>query len=114
MTDQNPYLPPKSSVRETADAEEKPTASTRFALTTAIAFPVYVILWLFINRFLSPGIIMSNLAVAVLAGVVALCIPVRSKWLFVVLAIVIAFVLVSLAVSYKNCPPVNSPRGCAT
>lgn len=101
MTDENPYSPPKAVTLDPVEVSAKPSAGIRFALTAAIAFPVYVLLWLFIQRFLSPGVIMTNLGVAVLAGVVALCIPVRSKWLFVVLAIVIAFVLVSLAFSYK-------------
>ncbi len=85
----NPYSPPKAELADRTDnLPRKPAALVRFALTAAWAFPVYMAFVLpnARERWVLGAI--GSLAVSLLSGLVAMCIPVRSKWGFVVPAIV--------------------------
>jgi hypothetical protein len=82
----NPYAPPKSDVGTGAagGSSRKPTAAARFLWTACIGFPVFLSFVFFApHRNWVYGAI-GSAAFATFAGLIALCIPVRSKLLFVV------------------------------
>ena len=75
----------------------KPAAGTRFLLTTACAAPTYMAFVLFGPREAWLIGALGSLILGLFSGLIALCIPVRTKILFIlpsVLAgLVIAFVI---------------------
>jgi hypothetical protein len=96
----NPYAPPKADVGMGLDEEDrprKPSAGARFLWTAAIGFPVFFAFVLMTSRETWLMGALGSVAFAVFSGLVALCIPVRAKALFIVpsilLFVVIAFLI---------------------
>jgi len=93
VNERNPYAAPKSDVRDTTEtANGKPSAGKRFLWTAAIGFPVFMLTVLFAPRSQWVAGALGSVVLALGCGVVALCIPVRSKLLFVVPSIVAGLV----------------------
>lgn len=90
MTDkENIYAAPKADLSvEPADVPLKPGIGKRFLLTAACAFPLFLLSGLFVPRTQWFPLTVGALMIAVLAGLVAMCIPVRSKPLFIVPSLV--------------------------
>jgi hypothetical protein len=95
----NPYAPPKAEVGTGPDEDprRKPSAGARFLWTAAIAFPVFFGFVLLTPREAWLMGALGSAMFAVLSGLVAMCIPVRVKVLFIApsifLFVVIAFLI---------------------
>jgi hypothetical protein len=95
---ENPYAPPKSEVGAGADETEnaKPTAIARFLWTTIVGFPVFMLFVLMTPREMWLMGALGSAAFAVFAGLIALCIPVRHKILFIAPGILVCIVIAYL------------------
>ena len=96
---ENPYAPPKADVGTGPEEDRlrKPSAGARFVWTAAIGFPVFFGFVLLTPREAWLMGTLGSAMFAVLSGLVAMCIPVRAKALFIapsiLLFIVIAFLI---------------------
>jgi hypothetical protein len=93
----NPYAPPRAPVRDTN--EERRAGSSigqRFAWGAGLAFVFFgaIILLLPRNQW-AAGVLGSGM-LALLSGVIAICIPVRSRWIYVTPGIVVCFIIAYL------------------
>ena len=96
---ENPYAPPKADVGRglEEDPPRKPSAGARFLWTAAIGFPVFFAFVLVTPRQVWLLGALGSVMFATMSGLVAMCIPVRAKALFIapsiLLFIVIAFLI---------------------
>lgn len=99
MTDpvSNPYSPPGAAMKDSPlAAPSRPGIGHRFLLTAACAFPVFFACVLGLpNAEWGVGAV-GAVMFAVLTGIVAICIPVRNKFLFVVPSIVLGLTVALL------------------
>jgi hypothetical protein len=95
---ENPYAPPKSDVGTGPEEGQprKPTAGARFAWTSCIAFPVFFGFVMLTPRSAWLVGALGSAIFAGMSGLVALCIPVRSKVLFIAPSILIFVVIAYL------------------
>lgn len=98
MDRNNPYSPPRAPV---ADARRKPKAKAtgsswgaRFLWTTPVAFVVLLSIAMSADSDQLIQTALGALVFAVLAGVIAMCIPVRSKAGYMIPSILIVMVIV--------------------
>jgi len=95
----NPYAPPAARVAETDEAAKpsRPSIGVRFLWTTLIGFPTYMSTVLFLPRKEWAVGALGSLFFALMSGLVAMCIPVRNKALFIIpsllAGIVVAFLI---------------------
>jgi hypothetical protein len=96
MTD-NLYSPPKSEIDVSSIGEDKkPTFAVRFGLTALIGFPIFMFFVLLLPRAAWLVGAIGSAIFAVLAGLIAICIPVKRKILFIAPSIFICIVLAYL------------------
>jgi len=90
---ENPYAPPGTPLRDPQDAGDgKPGIAARFLWATACAVPVFVgLIVLFLPRKDWPAGLLGSAMFSMLAGIVAMCIPVRPKVGFIVPGVVVSF-----------------------
>ncbi len=94
MADDNPYAPTKAPVADAADdAGSKPSVGARFLWTAAIGFPVYMFFVLFLPKDEWALGALGSAMFAIFSGLVAMCIPVKTKAGFIVPAIVLGVVI---------------------
>ena len=93
MAEENPYAPPKTDVGEGSPEDGRPGAGARFLWTMLIGFPVYMFFVLFLPRESWAMGALGSVMFAACSGVVAMCIPVRSKAGFVVPSILAGVVV---------------------
>lgn len=93
---ENPYAAPKSPVLSSEDENPKPSAGTRFLLTTACAAPVYMAFTLFGPREAWLMGALGSVILGVFSGLIALCIPVRTKILFILPSVLAGLVIAFL------------------
>jgi hypothetical protein len=95
---ENPYAPPKTDVGTgpEEDRSRKPSAGARFLWTAAIAFPVFFAFVLVTPRQAWLMGALGSALFATLAGLVAMCIPVRAKALFIAPSIILFLVIAYL------------------
>lgn len=96
---ENPYAPPKADVGTGSEEGRplKPSVGARFLWTAGIGFPVFFAFVLLTPREAWLMGALGSVMFAVLSGLVAMCIPVRAKALFIapsiILFVVIAFLI---------------------
>jgi hypothetical protein len=96
MTD-NLYSPPKSEIDVSSIGEDtKPSFLARFGLTALIGFPVFMIFVLLLPKETWLVGTIGAAIFTILAGLIAICIPVKRKILFIVPSIFICVVLAYL------------------
>jgi len=100
---ENPYAPPKVDVGagQDDDPRPKPSAGARFLWTAAIAFPVFFGFVLLTPREAWLVGALGSAMFAVMSGLVAMCIPVRTKVLFIAPSIII-FVVIAYLIGNAN------------
>ena len=92
----NPYAPPKTDVGRSEDEDRKPTATARFFWTACVAFPVFMACVLMTPRGKWIYGAIGSAVFAGIAGVIALCIPVRTKILFIAPSVLTCLIVVYL------------------
>ena len=94
MAEDNPYAPTKAPVAdEITDADAKPSVGARFAWTAAIGFPVYMFFVLFTPREAWAMGALGSAMFAAFSGLIAMCIPTRSKAAFIVPGILVGVII---------------------
>jgi hypothetical protein len=95
---ENPYAPPKADLGTGSEEEppRKPSAGARFLWTAAIGFPVFFAFVLMTPREAWLMGALGSVIFALLSGLVALCIPVRNKALFIAPSIIFFIVIAYL------------------
>jgi hypothetical protein len=95
---ENPYAPPKADVGTgpEEDGPRKPTAGARFVWTACIAFPVFFGFVMLTPRSAWLVGALGSAIFAAMSGLVAMCIPVRWKALFIAPSIIIFIVIAYL------------------
>ena len=95
---ENPYAPPKAEVGygEGESKPSKPSAGARFLWTSLIAFPIFMgcVLIAGGDNLLYGAI--GSAVFAMFSGIIALCIPVRLKVLFIAPSIIVCLVIAYL------------------
>jgi hypothetical protein len=100
---ENPYAPPKADVGTDPDEDppRKPSAAARFLWTALIAFPIFFGFVLMTPREAWLMGALGSAMFAVLSGLVAMCIPVRAKALFIAPSILL-FVVIAFLIGTAN------------
>jgi hypothetical protein len=95
---ENPYAAPKSEVG-TGPVEArsaKPTAAARFLWTMIVGFPIFMLFVLMTPRSMWLMGALGSAVFAAFSGLIALCIPVRHKILFIAPGILVCLVIAYL------------------
>jgi len=95
--EENPYSPPRAQVADApAPQGDKPSVGARFLWASGVCFAIFVVLILIVApRSLWLLAAFGSAMFALLSGLIAMCIPVKSKAGFIIPAVVI-----SLLISY--------------
>jgi hypothetical protein len=95
---ENPYAPPKADVGAGPDDDgpRKPSAGARFLWTACVAFPVFFGFVMLTPRSAWLVGALGSAIFAGMSGLVAMCIPVRSKVLFIAPSILVFVVIAYL------------------
>jgi hypothetical protein len=90
---ENPYAAPRTKVSDTDKAvPDRPSVGARFLWTFAIGLPVFLVFILLLPR---DQWLMGAIGSAIFAGfsgLIAMCIPVKSKAVFIVPSIMISVI----------------------
>jgi hypothetical protein len=95
VAEENPYAPPKAELGEPAPEEQsdpKPGVGARFLWTFLIGFPVYMFFVLFLPREAWLMGALGSAMFAVFSGIVAMCIPARSRAAFIIPSIMVGVI----------------------
>jgi len=103
VTEENPYAPTNAPLEDQATNEDgRPSAGARFLWTAATSFPIYSPFVLTLTRVRWPLGALGCAVMALLTGLIAMCIPVKHKVVFIVPSILaFLFILFLIGVAMR-------------